>query len=73
LFRVDYVTPHANVAANAEGLSANAQSVATHLQASFDAGPDAAALGTAFAQMENGIPNHAACAAALNSLGNETQ
>lgn len=68
-----YVTPHANFAENADGLSANAQSIATHLQANFDAGASAGALGTAFAQLANGVQNHAAYAAALNSLGNETQ
>ena len=68
-----YVTPHANFAASASGLSANAQSVASHLQANFDAGANAAALGTAFAIMANGVANHAAYNAALNRLGNETQ
>ena len=68
-----YVTPHASFAENAEGLSANAQAVATHLQANFDAGANADALGTAFAQLANGVANHASYNAALNRLGNETQ
>jgi hypothetical protein len=66
-----YVTPHANFTASASGLSANGQAVASHLQANFDAG--ATALGTVFAQMANGIQDHAAYGAALNRLGNETQ
>jgi len=68
-----YVTPHANFAASAAGLSANAQSLANHLQANFDSGASANALGTAFAQLANGVQNHAAYKAALNTLGNETQ
>ncbi|MFM0395146.1 porin family protein [Paraburkholderia phytofirmans] len=51
-----YVTPHANFAASAASLSANAQSQANHLQANFDSGAAANALGTAFAQLANGIP-----------------
>ncbi|HTQ32742.1 MAG TPA: autotransporter domain-containing protein [Stellaceae bacterium] len=66
-----YVTPHAKFAASSAGLSANAQSVASHLQANFDAGANA--LGTSFAQMANGIQDHASYAAALDRLGNETQ
>ena len=68
-----YVTPHANFAGSAAGLSASAQSVANHLQANFDSGAGANALGTLFAQLANGVQNHAAYNAALNRLGNETQ
>jgi hypothetical protein len=67
------VTPHANFAASAAGLSASAQSLANHLQANFDSGAGANALGTLFAQLANGVQNHAAYNAALNRLGNETQ
>lgn len=68
-----YVTPHANISASASGLSANAKSLANHLQANFDSGANANALGSAFAQLANGVQNHAAYNAVLNKLGNETQ
>ncbi|WP_077003421.1 autotransporter outer membrane beta-barrel domain-containing protein, partial [Variovorax sp. KK3] len=66
-----YVTPQATFSNAATGLGRNAQAVAAHLQANFDAGSQG--LAPAFAQLVNGIQDAPTYRAALAGLGNESQ
>jgi len=66
-----FVTPQARFDAAASGLGKNAQSVADHLQANFNAG--SGSLGGTLAQLAAGVQDPATYKATLTSLGNEAQ